>query len=55
MSTWKASAANAQPAVPEELLPDVIAGLEKLETAFRKLEREISPDTPLWSGTEDEA
>ena len=54
MSTWKELASNADPPVPEDLLPDVIPALEKLEVAFRPLERTILPETPLWSGLEDE-
>jgi hypothetical protein len=54
MSTWKELAANADPPVPEDLLPDVIPALEKLEARFRPLERTILPETPLWSGVEDE-
>jgi len=48
-------AAAAEPPVSEELLPEVIPALEKLESAFRTLERTIPPDTPLWSGPEDDA
>ena len=54
MTNWKALAAAAEPPVPEDLLPDVIPALETLEAAFRPLERAIPPDTPLWSGVEDE-
>jgi len=55
VTNWKALAAAAEPPVPEELLPEVIPALEKLEAAFRPLERAIPPDTLLWSGHEDEA
>ena len=55
MSTWKELAANVRPPVPEDLLPDVIPALEKLEAQFRPLERTILPETPLWSGVEDES
>jgi len=54
VTNWKALAAAAEPPVPEDLLPDVIPALEKLEAAFRPLERSIPPDTLLWSGPEDE-
>jgi len=33
----------------------VIPALEKLEAQFRPLERRILPETPLWSGVEDES
>jgi hypothetical protein len=36
------------------LFPDVFPALEKLEAALRLLERDIPPETPLWSGAEDE-
>ena len=54
MPTWKELAGSVQPPVPEDLLPDVIPALEKLEAAFRPLERTILPETLLWSGVEDE-
>jgi len=46
-------AAAAQPPVPEDLLPDVIPTLEKLEALFRPLEQSLPPDTPLWTDSED--
>jgi hypothetical protein len=52
VTNWRALAAAAEPPVPENLLPDVIPALEKLEAAFRKLEGAISPETLLWSGLE---
>jgi hypothetical protein len=55
MTDWKALAEAAEPPVPEELLPDVIPALEKLEASFRVLEREIPPETLLWNGPEDES
>ena len=55
MSTWKELAANVDPPVPEDLLPDVVGALEKLEAAFRPLERALPPGTLLWSGPEDDA
>jgi hypothetical protein len=55
VTNWKALAAAAEPAVPEELLPEVIPALEKLEAALRLLEHETPPDTLLWNGPEDEA
>ena len=54
MTDWKALAAAAEPPVPEDLLPDVIPALEKLEASLRVLEREIPPETLLWNGVEDE-
>jgi len=54
VTNWKALAAAAEPPVPEDLLPDVIPALEKLEAALWPLERSIPPDTLLWSGPEDE-
>jgi hypothetical protein len=47
-------AAAAEPPVPEDLLPDVIPALEKLEVALRTLEFAIPPETLLWDGPEDE-
>jgi len=55
MSTWKELAANAERPVPEDLLPDVILTLEKLEAVFRPLERALPPDPLLWPGPEDDA
>ncbi|MBZ5633819.1 MAG: hypothetical protein LAO55_11910 [Acidobacteriia bacterium] len=55
MTDWKALAAAAEPPVPEDLLPDVIPALEKLEAAFRPLERALPPDTLLWTSCEDDA
>jgi len=55
VTNWKALAAAADPPVPEDLLPDVIPGLEKLEAALRVLERDIPPETLLWNGPEDQA
>jgi hypothetical protein len=52
---WKALAAAAEPPVPDDLLPDVIPALEKLEAALPVLERAIPPETLLWNGPEDEA
>jgi hypothetical protein len=46
-------AAAAEPPVPEELLPEVIPALEKLEAGLRLLERTMPPDTLLWNGPED--
>jgi len=48
-------AAAAEPPVPEDLLPDVIPALEKLEAALRVLERDVPAETLLWNGCEDEA
>ena len=53
VTNWKALAAAADPPVPEELLPEVIPILEKLEAAFRPLEQSLTPDTLLWTDTED--
>jgi hypothetical protein len=47
-------AAAAEPPVPEDLLPDVIPALEKLEAALRALEVAIPPETLLWNGSEEE-
>jgi hypothetical protein len=55
MTTWKALAANVEPAIPDDVLPDVLPALEKLEAAFRPLEKTIPPDTLLWAGPEDDA
>jgi len=55
VTNWKALAAAAEPPVPEDLLPDVIPALEKLEAAFRPLEHAIPLETLVWSGTEDES
>jgi len=52
---WKALAAAAEPPVPEDLLPDVLPALEKLETALRPLEQSLPPDTLLWTDSEDVA
>jgi len=52
---WKALAAAAEPPVPEDLLPDVIPALEKLEAALRVLERDVPAETLLWNECEDEA
>jgi hypothetical protein len=52
---WKALAAAAEPPVPEDLLPEVIPALEKLEAALRVLEREVPPETLLWNGPEEQA
>ena len=55
MTNWNELAAAAEPPVPEDLLPDVIPALEKLEAALRLLERDIPPETLLWPGVEDES
>jgi len=55
VTNWKALAAAAEPPVPEDLLPDVIPALEKLEAALRVLERDILPETLLWNGPEEES
>jgi hypothetical protein len=55
VTNWKALAAAADPPVPEDLLPDVIPVLEKLEASLRVLEPEIPPETLLWNGVEDES
>jgi len=52
---WKALAAAAEPPVPEDLLPDVVPALEKLEAALRVLERDVPAETLLWNECEDEA
>ena len=52
MTTWKALAANVEPSVQEDLLPEVMSALERLEAAFRPLERAIAPDTLLWFDSE---
>lgn len=52
MTNWKALAASAEPPVPEDLLPDVIPALERLEAALRLLEPALAPDTLLWNGSE---
>ncbi len=52
MTDWKALAAAVEPPVPDDLLPEVIPALEKLEAAFRDLERGIPPDTMAWTGPE---
>ena len=53
MTNWKALAAAAEPPVPEDLLPDVIPGLEKLEAVFRPLALSLPPETLLWVDSED--
>lgn len=55
MTNWKALAAAAEPPVPEDLLPDVVPPLEKLEAALRGLEVGTPPETLLWNGPEDGA
>jgi len=55
VTNWKVLAAAAEPPVPEDLLPDVIPALEKLEAAFRPVEREVALDTLLWNGPEEDA
>jgi len=55
MTDSKALAAAVDPAVPEELLPQVIPPLEALEAAFRPLVENVPPDTLMWTGPEDEA
>jgi hypothetical protein len=55
VTNWRALAAAAEPALPEDFLPDVISPLEKLEAALRSLEAAVPPDTLLWNGSEDEA
>jgi hypothetical protein len=52
MTHWKALIPAADPPVPEDLLPEVVPALEKLEFAFRELERAIPPETILWNGPE---
>jgi hypothetical protein len=52
VTNWRTLAAAAAPPIAEDLIPDVIPALEKLEAAFRPLERGIPPDTLLWSGPE---
>jgi hypothetical protein len=52
VTKWRALAAAAEPPVPEDLLPDVIPALEKLEAALRVLEQAIPPETLLWNGAE---
>ena len=54
MTDWKALAAAAKPPIPEDSLADVVPALEKLDASFRPLERNLPPDTLLWSGLEDE-
>jgi len=55
VTNWKALAAAAEPPVPEDLLPDVVPPLEKLEAALRGLEVGTPPETLLWNGPEDGA
>jgi hypothetical protein len=52
---WRTLAAAAEPPIPEDLIPDVIPVLEKLEAVLRPLESGIPPDTLLWSGPEAES
>jgi hypothetical protein len=53
MTNWEALAAAAEPPVPQEVLPQVIAGLETLEAAFRPLVENLPPEALLWNGPED--
>jgi len=55
VTNWKALAAAANPPVPEELLPDVIPTLEKLEDSLRLLDPAMPHETLLWNGAESEA
>ena len=48
-------AAQADPPVPEDLLPEVRAALEKLEGSLRELEGALEPDTLPWSGPGEQA
>jgi hypothetical protein len=50
MTDWKALAAAAEPAVPEELLEQVIPPLKALEAAFRPLLRDVPPDALACDG-----
>ena len=54
MTNWIALARAATPPVPEELLPDVIPALEKLEAVLVRLEVRLSPDTLAWPAEEQE-
>jgi hypothetical protein len=55
VTNWRALAAAAEPPVPEDLLPDVVPPLEKLEAALRALEVAMPPETMLWKGPEEES
>jgi len=55
VTNWRALAAAAEPPVPENLWPEVVPALEKLEAAVRLLEPAVPPDAPLWNGPEDQA
>ena len=54
MTNWNALAHSVEPPVPEDLLPEVIQPLEKLEAAFRPLAGAIPIDTLPWTGAGDE-
>jgi len=40
---------------PEDLLPEVLPALEKLEAALRPLARDLPLDALPWTGPEDDA
>ncbi len=54
MTNWTTLARAANPPVPDELLPDVIPALERLESALSALEQRLSPDTLLWPAEDQE-
>jgi len=54
VTNWKALAAVAEPPVPEDLLPEVVPPLEKLDAVLLVLEAAMPPETLLWNGPEDQ-
>ena len=53
MNDWKKLAAALDPPIPEADVERIASVLDALETAFRPIQRSLTPDAVLWTGPED--
>jgi hypothetical protein len=53
MTDWKKIAAALDPPIPEADVENFLPALERLEAAFRPLQRSLTPESDVWTGPED--
>jgi hypothetical protein len=53
MTDWKRAAAALDPPIPESDVEKLLPVMDALESAFRPLQRTLSPEDDVWTGPED--
>jgi hypothetical protein len=53
MTDWRKTAAALDPPIPEPDIEKLLPVMEALESAFRPLQRTLTPESDVWTGPED--